>query len=146
MGDFYRGTITLPTKYMNPEIAYKFQEEGMFLESQTGDDLTEYSHANARDGEFPELESYLSELGIPFDRYSDSYFEYSPQVFYNRPEGSMTVVLTNEGLEYIPMDDVRKLVAVIQDPEKMREDVLAAVEELLSNYGSAGIKPIEDYV
>ena len=103
MADYFCGKIEVPRKYAEtPEIKEMLEEHFedvdvcfcLGFHAPASDKVLEFADNGARYGEFPELEKFLVEHKIPFDRYSTSHYEYEPKVASYRPERGEVVVST----------------------------------------------------
>ncbi|MGD9697560.1 hypothetical protein [Acinetobacter sp.] len=88
------------------------------------------SNTHAPYGAFPELEKYLEDNNIAYDRLSEPYDSFDGMIVRYRPGiGKATIPTTATGDEVVPMSSVNK-----------------ALELLINGKTEDGIKLLEDYV
>jgi hypothetical protein len=128
MSDRYRATIWFPASALeDAEIKAVLEEEGVefnpFKNSEYGDlaygvekGTFSLNSAEARWGQFEELEKLLKDKGIPFDRESGPYFDYIPERVIFRPAANgkpaqdLTFLLLGEGGEpAVRVPEIRNL-------------------------------------
>jgi hypothetical protein len=88
----------LRTAGVQPEYGsghFEPQNASELLQAKDGDHLRFYDD-EATWGEFADLEEFLEEHGIPFDRYSDGKYEYDCEVKRFRPEIGVSICVTNK--------------------------------------------------
>jgi hypothetical protein len=139
MADRFYGEIKIPVSYIDDELqelidqysADTFEEDGIFS----------LSDPDARSGEFEELEEYLVQNNIPFDRFSDSYAEYEAEKKQYRPESGITgVTLTGgDGHTYVQAEDLRPLL-------EMNSAIALEKLESLLNERDPQVRPLINYV
>jgi hypothetical protein len=66
---------------------------------------------DARNGEFSELETFLKEKGIPFNRQSSGCYEYNPEIVYFRKEMKEPIIFITDtdGEELVPLSSVKTI-------------------------------------
>lgn len=157
MSEHFYGEITIPMAFIDDEIALKIQEEFGINSSDVGSrscydiDVNQwregyysFSNAMALYGKFEELEDLLTEKRIPFDRYSESFFEYPPQRLYYRPTNhedtqNIEITLTTDGCNFIETHLLKPLLDL--------EPALAVVAlQRLIQLSDPDIVPLEEYV
>jgi hypothetical protein len=125
MADRYGATlILLEADYNKPEVktlidGYPFEDFNAI------DGLFRGYDPEARDGYFDELEPDLTELGIPFDRQSESYCgdpailcQYRPDLYPNQWD----TVIDHNSRPYIVCSDLELLLRMdLTDQEKLAE-------------------------
>ncbi|MBW2135806.1 MAG: hypothetical protein JRG72_11380 [Deltaproteobacteria bacterium] len=97
MADYFAASIEFPASALeDAEIKKALKDEGVKFEPLKGDPFREVEakitegifylyKAEARWGQFEELESLLRSKGIPFDRQSGQAFEFIPELVIFRP-------------------------------------------------------------
>jgi hypothetical protein len=115
MSDRFKGTITILSKdYDRPEIKELLERENFDTKEVCGD-MIELTNSSACYGKFEELEWNLIERGIPFDRFSEGFFEYLPEVRQYRPardgrdQIDQLVRLSNGEETYIELKDIKEI-------------------------------------
>lgn len=158
MGDFYSGTIRIPTNYIDDDVIDALRNEGLITivvdeEEIYGDEkngISSYTMDEARNGEFFELQVDLERWGIPYDIQSQGYHDSMPQTRYFRPdiEDSThdTVYMNSDGMPVIPADKILELYGQICLEEVSREDVRLRLKEHLENYAGLKYPPLQSYV
>ena len=83
------------------------------LEHHINDDgLLTVEDDQAAYGEFPELEAWLEEQGIEFDRHSSGYFDLLPEwVSFRKGQGRIVHLLDGQGDQVIGHRDVQQVLA-----------------------------------
>lgn len=94
MSDRYYATLTIRQKeYARPDVreavlayfGHPDPEASLPVEDETPDLIT-FSDEFARNGRFEGLEEALVQMGVPFERHSSAYDEYTAETRYFRPE------------------------------------------------------------
>ncbi|MCL4502385.1 MAG: hypothetical protein M1438_11125 [Deltaproteobacteria bacterium] len=126
MSDRFSGSIEFPAAAMDGEIKSLLEEEGVEFEPlranydisvQIEQGLFYMHNPEANWGQFEELEAMLRRKGIPFDRDTSSYFDYTPERVIFRPatNGNPAQDLTfalSEGEPVIEVQTIRDLVPI----------------------------------
>lgn len=89
MSETFYGQISIPLGLIDDEVQEQLEKDFNLTHNpecfDTEDGICTFSNAYAVLGMFEELEDILYDKEIPFDRYSDSFFEYRAEQFYYRP-------------------------------------------------------------
>ena len=110
---------------------------GESLEQHINDDgLLAVEDEQAPYGEFPELEGWLQEHGIEFNRHSSGYFDLLPEwVSFRRGQGRIVHLLDGQGDQVISHQDVARALAEC--------NTLAALQAALTELLGPTVPPLQ---
>ncbi|WP_223821861.1 hypothetical protein [Paenibacillus peoriae] len=92
---------------------------------------TYYFSGFAPNGQHDELEEYLVEQGIPFDRHSEGYGEKAPELRVFRPGLIDHVTIRNsEGEAYVSTDALRSVLSMKNSASEIVKRISDLVEEV----------------
>lgn len=95
------------------EMAWAPQEVDDLMEKSEGGSLT-LCNDEAKWGEFRDLEIFLTNNKIAFDRSSSGYYEYAPEIVQYRPEmGAPSWITDTEGRKLVDRDSVKNAIGLI---------------------------------
>lgn len=148
MSDYFGGVIQIPQKFINEseDLRNAIARES-FSDDQYFEDggIIQYGAAKALNGEFEDLEKYLQENKIPFDRSSEGYYEYDPEYSVYRPaaegfdEIEKVFYNANDGSMVVDMARIKKILG----ESKSDEEIAAKVRDLVQEYEPISL---EEYV
>lgn len=146
MPDYMRGEIVILKEHFKGQVKKQILEETNCREGTDIDNghTISVSNIQAVNGKFEELEFYLADLGIPFDRYSEGFFLIQPEERHFRPELpgkpeiDIEIITDNEHQAYLHTDILRPLLGLKPDILKER------LKELLDE-ADPQIPPLRDY-
>ena len=131
MSNYFLGEIEFPRSALEIEEVAKIIE-GYSIEDEE-ENLIFLRDAEARNGEFEDLESLLVKLKIPFDRYSESHGNYDSEARSFRPKTKklkkidITTYGNAEGRPYITTALIRKTIS--ENPTEKAIEILKAYLE-----------------
>lgn len=149
MGDRFSASIEFPAGAIDEEIKSLLAEEGVEFEPlranydisvQIEQGLFYMHNPEASWGQFEELEAMLRRKGVPFDRETGAYFDYTPERVIFRPATNdapaqdLTISLS-EGVPVVEVQEIRDLVPL------GIEAIQAYLDEHFPSY-----PPLSDYV
>ena len=166
MADRYYASITIPTVFLEDEeiqdmIECLEEDDSNYDEPDSG--MKTYFDEQASYGQFEELEGYLVESCLPFDRNSAAYFEHEAGMLVFRPAavGFEKIHTTLACTDLGPVIQVSNIQEMLDDNEGA-EDVFEKLKELvekndpisladyMSQYGDkillAGVSDLENVV
>lgn len=133
MADYFYGCIYIPDSYITAEVKNKIEAEGLLTEMDDQvNNISSFYDEMARYGMFEELEDFLIENKIPFDRYSSNYCEYLPCRKFYRPatdsqdEIVIEQVTTENGSPFVETRELREILN--------KEDARTELESLLKKH------------
>ncbi|MNW54911.1 hypothetical protein D3C74_325360 [compost metagenome] len=92
---------------------------------------TYYFSGFAPNGQLEELEEYLVEQGIPFDRHSEGYGEIAPELRVFRPGLIDRVMIrSNEGEAYLSTNALRSVLSIKNSASEIIKRISDLVEEV----------------
>ncbi|WP_346835865.1 hypothetical protein [Paenibacillus polymyxa] len=96
---------------------------------------TYYFSGFAPNGQREELEEYLVEQGIPFDRHSEGYGEIAPELRVFRPGLIDRVMIrSNEGDAYVSTNALRSVLSIKNSVSEIVKRISDLVEEVDPSY------------
>jgi len=149
MGDRFSASIEFPAGAIDEEIKSLLAEEGVEFEPlranydisvQIEQGLFYMHNPEASWGQFEELEAILRRKGVPFDRETGAYFDYTPERVIFRPANNgnpvqdLTFILS-EGEPVLEVQQIRNLL-----PQGL-EAIQAYLDEHFPSY-----PPLTNYV
>lgn len=134
-GDFPRSKLS---DFFNSIEGYSEWDEGPSPENEkellrcVSGDCLELTNHEARNGEFEDMESWLCENDIPFDRFSGSYGEYSAEMAWYRPgmDRPEVALMGNSGGFVIDQSGVENVLKILVNTWTAHVKVSHAVELL----------------
>ena len=165
MADRFWGRLKFPAHLIDDEIRRALEEEGAEFDGETlivsgssvwepeiriEDNILILEDAQASYGMFEELEDLLRRKGIPFDRESGQYAEYSAKLVIFRPakdDASTALDLTIPLWNDEPFVSVREIREIIRSnpPTKGAYECVLAIQSYLDEHYPA-YPPLSDYV
>jgi len=165
MADRFWGRLEFPAHLIDDEVREALEGEGVEFD---GDNLVEkrmqaydpevyvddgilsLDNQEARYGMFDDLERLLRKKGIPFDRQSGQYAEYSAELVIFRPakdDASTALDLTIPLWNDEPFVSVREIREIIRSnpPTKGAYECVLAIQSYLDEHYPA-YPPLSDYV
>jgi|MudIll2142460700_1097286.scaffolds.fasta_scaffold67830_4 hypothetical protein len=107
--------------------------------------------SEARYGEFPELESFLTAHGIPFDRTSEAKWEYDGEIVKFRPGHELYHLLaTQDGETSITSEEIEEIAKRLDDVEGLSKrallDLVVQVRDDLRSVMAMDVPPVPPLV
>lgn len=150
MTDDYSASLTIPAAFYTGKVRKQLDRahaDGADVHPYVDARVVSVSDVSAEDGEFEDLEEWLVNHGVPFDRHSDGYCDGYMQIppcvrSYRPAEGDRSAVdveynLTESGEAYLARDDVLRCL------EGPADDVAMAIRALIERECPV-VRPLAD--
>lgn len=141
----YSVLIEIPKAFLTPSLITEIEshvdfgrlgiifDESTFKPGLTDPDIFWFSHDDAENGEFAELEEFFINFQIPFDRYSDSFCEIQPEyrkyrpAKHGKPMVDITIIEDHANNSYVLCSDLKDVLHL--EPAEALLEIQRLVEE-----------------
>jgi len=107
--------------------------------------LIQIEDSEASYGKFEDLEDWLSEVGVCFDRESAGYGEYSPEkICFRAPDKWYDYTLDNNGMEVVITDNIRKVLGEYECKKILSAATLVEQIKRVLPDQSPALEPIDE--
>lgn len=148
VADRYSASLRIPASFYHGDVKRRLDsyadDTGYEFYEDDADGIIYLEQDYALRGEFPDLEGWLVDQGIPFDRYSAGYYDIEPCLRQYRPAEDGCAphdaesLLTENGDKYLLLSHVEKCLELPDD------QVVAAVRRLIAKEWPS-LRPLADY-